>query len=94
MPSGKGRAPQIVELPKFAMEGEPACKGMDTNMFFPKVGESAEKAKAVCATCPIQEPCREHAIEAEKWGLWGGLAERERRRIRYQRRREALKKGE
>jgi WhiB family transcriptional regulator, redox-sensing transcriptional regulator len=68
------------------------CLGADPEQFYPPADseDGAESAKAICATCPVREPCLEHAITArEKQGVWGGLDERERRRLVRQRRRTA-----
>jgi len=63
-----------------------ACRGMDPDFFFPARGVSTKDAKAVCAECPVREQCLEYAIEGrERFGIFGGLSERERRRIRKQR---------
>lgn len=54
------------------------------NRFEPKHERVAREsaAKAVCATCPVIEPCRERALRgAEPYGVWGGLGEAERRAI-------------
>ncbi len=65
-----------------------ACKGLDPAIFYPPTDEDADRAKAVCAECPVQQPCLEHAIELrEKNGVWGGATERERLRIIRRRRR-------
>ena len=62
---------------------EAACRGADPNIFFLTKGIPAAAAKAVCATCPVIEPCRDHAVaNVEPAGVWGGLTERERRRLR------------
>lgn len=67
-----------------------ACQGLDPDIFYPADDDEAEMAKAVCATCPVQAPCLEHALGLrEKEGVWGGCTERERRRIIRQRRRSA-----
>lgn len=55
-----------------------ACLGTDPSLFYPEVGESAGPAKAVCATCPVTAECGEHGW-SEKHGVWGGLAEKDRR---------------
>jgi WhiB family redox-sensing transcriptional regulator len=75
-------------------EGEPgwqalaACAGVDPELFFPARGEPTGTAKAICATCPVREQCAEYALaRSEKFGIWGGLSERERRRERHRRRR-------
>lgn len=60
-----------------------ACGGMDPGLFFPERGESVEAAKAVCALCPVRQECLDFAlVSRETHGIWGGLSERERRRLR------------
>lgn len=51
------------------------------DQFFPGRGEDTRPIKDICAECPAQEACAEHGL-AEKHGIWGGLSERERRRLR------------
>jgi len=64
-----------------------ACRGTDPDVFFPDRGESLEPAKQVCAGCVVRDECLEHALRnGERFGVWGGTSERERRRIRRQRR--------
>ena len=64
-----------------------ACRGLDPEMFYADRGGSVTEAKAICARCPVREACLEYALAAgEKWGVWGGLSERQRRRIRIARR--------
>lgn len=42
-----------------------------------------QRAKAICADCPIFDACRTYAVERnEPFGIWGGLTERGRRRAR------------
>lgn len=66
-----------------------ACRGVDQSAFFVGVGESSRKAKAICATCPVIEPCLEWALDHFEVGVWGGTTHRERRAIRRERRRVA-----
>jgi len=55
-------------------------------MFFPDRGESAEPARRVCAGCPVREPCLDYALgKGITHGIWGGLAERDRRALRSRR---------
>jgi WhiB family transcriptional regulator, redox-sensing transcriptional regulator len=62
------------------------CLGVDPDLFFPERGASTKEAKQVCQGCVVREDCLEHALaNGEKFGIWGGLSERERRRIRRQR---------
>ena len=65
---------------------EANCLGVDPDLFFPERGASTKEAKAVCKGCVVREDCLEFALQnGEKFGIWGGLSERERRRIRRQR---------
>jgi WhiB family redox-sensing transcriptional regulator len=62
------------------------CLGVDPDLFFPERGASTKDAKAVCQGCIVREDCLEYALtNREKFGIWGGLSERERRRIRRER---------
>ncbi len=64
-----------------------ACRGDDPELFFPGRGESTAVPQSICARCPVRVPCLEYALDAnEKFGVWGGASERERRRIRRERR--------
>lgn len=67
------------------------CKGMDPELFFPERGDSTREAKQVCRGCEVRHDCLEFALESgEKHGILGGLSERERRRIRRQRRQNSI----
>jgi len=62
------------------------CYGVDPDLFFPERGASTREAKGVCAGCEVRADCLEYALDnGEKFGIWGGLSERERRRLRRQR---------
>jgi WhiB family transcriptional regulator, redox-sensing transcriptional regulator len=68
------------------------CRGVDPEVFYPVSDdeEAADEAKAICALCPVREPCLEFALSTrEKNGVWGGLTERERRRVLRRRRKTA-----
>ncbi|MEZ5225578.1 MAG: WhiB family transcriptional regulator [Acidimicrobiales bacterium] len=61
------------------------CLGVDPDLFFPERGASTREAK-VCRGCVVRGDCLEFALaNGEKFGIWGGMSERERRRIRRQR---------
>lgn len=63
-----------------------SCRGVNPDLFYPERGESTKEAKAVCAGCPVRIDCLEYAIaHNERFGIWGGKSERERRAIRKQR---------
>ncbi len=62
------------------------CLGVDPDLFFPERGASTREAKEVCRGCVVKDDCLEFALaNGEKFGIWGGMSERERRRIRRQR---------
>lgn len=62
------------------------CKGVDPDLFFPERGASTRESKGVCKGCTVRDDCLEYALDTgQKFGIWGGLSERERRRIRRQR---------
>ena len=62
------------------------CLGVDPDLFFPERGASTREAKDVCRGCVVRVDCLEYALaNGEKFGIWGGMSERERRRIRRQR---------
>jgi WhiB family redox-sensing transcriptional regulator len=66
------------------------CLGADPRLFYPVSDEDAEPAIEICMLCPVREACLEHALVArEREGVWGGLTERERRRVERRRRRSA-----
>lgn len=59
------------------------CLDADPEAFFPEKGGSTREAKRICAACPVRNDCLDHALEAdERFGIWGGLSERERRRAK------------
>uniref|UniRef100_UPI000CEBDC03 WhiB family transcriptional regulator n=1 Tax=Blastococcus atacamensis TaxID=2070508 RepID=UPI000CEBDC03 len=62
------------------------CAETDPEAFFPEKGGSTRDAKRVCTGCPVRAQCLEFALaNDERFGIWGGLSERERRRVRVQR---------
>src|SRR5580704_12066609 len=62
------------------------CMGVDPELFFPERGSSTREAKEVCRGCVVRDECLEYALaNSEKFGIWGGMSERERRRLRRQR---------
>ena len=59
------------------------CMGVDPDLFFPERGASTREAKEVCRGCVVKDDCLEYALDnGEKFGIWGGLSVRERRRLR------------
>ena len=61
------------------------CAETDPEMFFPEKGESVRPAKRVCAGCEVRAECLQDALDrGERFGVWGGLSERERRTLASQ----------
>ena len=67
-----------------------ACRGPQAAAFFPPSSferkeekEAREnRAKSICATCPVREPCLDYALRIrEPHGIWGGLNEGERKQL-------------
>jgi WhiB family transcriptional regulator, redox-sensing transcriptional regulator len=59
------------------------CKETDPEAFFPEKGESNRNAKSVCFGCEVRAECLEYALaNDERWGVWGGLSEKQRRKLK------------
>jgi WhiB family redox-sensing transcriptional regulator len=59
------------------------CAQTDPEAFFPEKGGSTREAKRICAGCEVRAECLEYALAFdERFGIWGGLSERERRRLK------------
>jgi WhiB family redox-sensing transcriptional regulator len=59
------------------------CAQTDPEAFFPEKGGSTREAKRICTGCEVRTECLEYALEHdERFGIWGGLSERERRRLK------------
>ena len=62
-----------------------ACVGAEREVFFPTQGEDVRRAKAVCAACPVRADCLDYAMRWDiRYGIWGGLSEKQRRRLRHE----------
>ena len=59
------------------------CAQTDPEAFFPEKGGSTREAKKVCVGCEVRAECLEYALaNDERFGIWGGLSERERRKLK------------
>ena len=59
------------------------CAQTDPEAFFPEKGGSTREAKRICMGCEVRDRCLEYALaHDERFGIWGGLSERERRRLK------------
>ena len=69
--------------PSWAPSLDALCAQTDPEAFFPEKGGSTRDAKRVCGACNVRSECLEYALtNDERFGIWGGLSERERRRLR------------
>ncbi|SLN01148.1 Sporulation regulatory protein WhiB [Brevibacterium yomogidense] len=68
-----------------AWQDQALCAQTDPEAFFPEKGGSTREAKKVCSSCDVRSECLEYALSNdERFGIWGGLSERERRRLKKQ----------
>ena len=59
------------------------CRDYDPEVFFPEKGGSTREAKRICQGCEVRSECLDYALaHDERFGIWGGLSERERRRAK------------
>jgi len=71
------------------------CAETDPEAFFPEKGGSTRDAKKICTACEVKEQCLDFALERdERFGIWGGLSVRERRKLRRPRQSPAQKAAE
>ena len=73
----------LADVEERGWQDQANCLGVDPDLFFPERGASTREAKEVCRGCVVRLDCLEYALDsAEKFGIWGGMSERERRRLR------------
>lgn len=66
-----------------AWQTDSLCAQTDPEAFFPEKGGSTRDAKKICASCEVRTQCLQYALaNDERFGIWGGLSERERRKLR------------
>lgn len=62
------------------------CPQTDPEAFFPEKGGSTREAKRICSACEVRAECLDYALaNDERFGIWGGCSERERRRLKQRR---------
>ena len=59
-----------------------ACYGMDTDLFYDPAVRAIAEAKRVCQRCDVRLDCLDYAMANDELGVWGGMSERDRRRMR------------
>ena len=81
----------VAEIDPLDWQKKALCAQTDPELFHPEKGGSTRDAKKVCGACDVRSQCLESALENdERHGIWGGLSERERRRLRSRARRSSL----
>lgn len=68
---------------EMSWQDQALCAQTDPEAFFPEEGGSTQEAKRVCWGCEVRAECLEYALATdERFGVWGGLSERERARVK------------
>jgi WhiB family redox-sensing transcriptional regulator len=73
----------LTEVEELSWQERALCAETDPESFFPEKGGSTREAKRICSSCEVRRECLEYALaNDERFGIWGGLSERERRRLK------------
>jgi WhiB family transcriptional regulator, redox-sensing transcriptional regulator len=73
----------VDDIEQIGWQDRALCAETDPEAFFPEKGGSTREAKRVCLSCDVRNSCLDYALENdERFGIWGGLSERERRRLK------------
>jgi WhiB family redox-sensing transcriptional regulator len=85
---------ELLQRPEWMYQG--ACIGENPNLFFPNSKRDGfrdrNRAVNICHTCPVQAECGAWALDEnhiQRFGIWGGMTERQRNKIIQRRRRDA-----
>ncbi|MEN9989659.1 MAG: hypothetical protein RL508_638 [Actinomycetota bacterium] len=74
-----------LETNPLAWQADALCAQTDPEAFFPEKGGSTRDAKRICSGCEVKAQCLDYALQNdERFGIWGGLSERERRKLKKQ----------
>lgn len=81
-----GTRPLVPLLDAWQWQGDAACRGMASAVFFSPLGERGprrrrreQRAREVCRGCPVLDDCAAFAVSTRQpFGVWGGLTERQR----------------
>lgn len=73
----------MLQMEALPWADEAKCLVAEPETFFPEKGGSTREAKRICQGCPVKTECLDYALDNdERFGIWGGLSERERRKLR------------
>lgn len=71
------------ETDPLSWQADALCAQTDPEAFFPEKGGSTRDAKRICSGCEVKAQCLDYALaNDERFGIWGGLSERERRKLK------------
>ncbi|MET8639208.1 WhiB family transcriptional regulator [Streptomyces sp. NPDC004074] len=74
---------EAITASDIAWQEQALCAQTGADFFFPEPGSSVREAKRICALCESRSACLEYALaNDERFGVWGGLSEKERMRLR------------
>jgi WhiB family transcriptional regulator, redox-sensing transcriptional regulator len=83
MSSMTGPVTELEDETLLSWQDKALCAQTDPEAFFPEKGGSTREAKRICVSCEVKQECLEYALmQDERFGIWGGLSERERRRLK------------
>ena len=75
-----------IERESMAWSAYGDCANADPDLFFPEPGADTSAAREICRSCPVRRMCLDYAVETrQKFGIWGGMTENQRRRLRRDR---------
>lgn len=73
----------VLDLAALAWQADALCAQIDSEVFFPELGQPSRAAKRVCSMCTVRAECLAYALETRQtYGIWGGASEREREAMR------------
>ncbi|MGW0464930.1 WhiB family transcriptional regulator [Streptomyces sp. NPDC003027] len=76
-------APTVLADPDLSWQENALCAQAGPEFFFPAPGSSTREAKQLCGACEGRVACLEYALaHDERFGVWGGLSEKERFRLK------------
>ncbi len=76
------RAVEAFPAVDVSWQDQALCAETDPELFFPEKGGSTREAKAICGACLVRAECLDYALDTgQRFGIWGGCSERERRRL-------------
>ncbi|MGW2826472.1 WhiB family transcriptional regulator [Streptomyces sp. NPDC001443] len=72
-----------IATPDLAWQARALCAQTGADFFFPEPGSSVREAKRICGMCEMRSACLDYALaNDERFGVWGGLSEKERLQLR------------